>query len=457
VTAVVQGVVSLTSGLDLAIVGKATIVLALGLAVLPLASRARASVRHLLMAATFGTVLVLPLVISTVPAVVIPVPLPMAERVASLTSNEAFEVLSPANAVRVGDNTKGGDQRSRPSFATLIRSVWAAGTMLLLVLLAIDLRRLRALRRGGLPWPAQNNLTRSVALTSGVHRSVDVLLHEGVSAPLTCGLWRPAILLPVDASDWCEADLRRALLHELEHVRRGDWATQLTARVVCACYWFHPLVWMAWGRLCLEAERACDDAVVQRAECTDYAEQLVSLARRLSTARGLPSLAMANRTDLSARVVALLDGSRRRGRVGRKTTASVVSVAFVLVLVVASVRAVAAPTQSPEAVHAPRLGPIAVVAQQLPDPGVTARNSAQARVTRANPGGPKTHRTPRPIAEQTTEWRDSSGFAESTRSVIDGPLGRSASAERTVIHSVTGSGSATHSGTSSSSSDNTRQ
>ena len=37
---------------------------------------------------------------------------------------------------------------------------------------------------------------------------------------------------------------------------------QILARAVAAFYWFHPLVWMAWRRLCLEAERSCDDAVV---------------------------------------------------------------------------------------------------------------------------------------------------------------------------------------------------
>ena len=82
-----------------------------------------------------------------------------------------------------------------------------------------------------------------------------------------------------------------------------------------ACYWFHPLVWIAWRRLCLEAERACDDAVVQCSAHTDYAEQLVSLAERL-TAQPQPALGMAKRSDLSARVSALLDARQRRGQAG---------------------------------------------------------------------------------------------------------------------------------------------
>jgi bla regulator protein BlaR1 len=446
---VVQAVLTLTSRLDLAIVVKATIVLSFGLGALPLARRARASARHLLMAVTFGTVLVLPLVVSAVPPMTIQVPPAAAERVARLVSHEESGALQRANRVTLGQDT---NHSALPSFAMLLRLMWAVGAALLLILLADDLRRLRALRRSGLPWPAKNDFTRSLALTSGVRRSVEVLLHECVSAPLTCGLLRPVILLPLDASYWREADLRRALVHELEHVRRGDWATQLLARVVCACYWFHPLIWMAWGRLRLEAESACDDAVVQSAECTEYAEQLVSLARRMSTPRALPSLAMANRTDLSARVTALLDGTRRRGRVGYATAASVVGIACLVVLLVTSVRATAAPISSPQAVKIAPPTHEDVIGPQTADQRLRAPVTRGSRLVRVNPKRPAKQRATQAIADRTTVSRDSAPNAQSRSSVNDPPIGGRGSAERTVIHSSTASGTATHSASASSSS-----
>jgi len=116
---------------------------------------------------------------------------------------------------------------------------------------------------------------------------------------------------------------------------------QLFARAACAFYWFHPLVWTAWRRLRLEAERASDDAVVEGAERTEYADQLVSLARRLSSTHGQPTLGMANRSDLSARVSTLLDGTQRRGRAGLLAAASAICVATLLVFAIAPVRAVA--------------------------------------------------------------------------------------------------------------------
>jgi ankyrin repeat protein len=191
-----------------------------------------------------------------------------------------------------------------------------------------------------LPWPELRELTQSLVDETGVRLSVEVLLHEEIPAPLTCGVWRTAVLLPSDAREWSEADLRRALLHELEHVRRGDWAIQLAARAICAFYWFHPLIWVAWRRLCLEAERACDDVVVKSAESAEYAEQLLSLARRMSKPHPQTTLGMARRSDLSIRVSALLDGGQRRGRAGLSAAACVVGIASLAVLSIAPVRAV---------------------------------------------------------------------------------------------------------------------
>ena len=135
----------------------------------------------------------------------------------------------------------------------------------------------------------------------------------------------------------------------MEHVRRGDWAWQIAVQAACAVYWFHPLVWIASRRLCLEAERACDDAVVRVGERTDYADQLVLLARRMTAPNPAAIVGMAVRSDLSARVTALLDDTQRRGRAGLVAAVAAVTISAALVLAVAPVRAVAfSPTPSAE-------------------------------------------------------------------------------------------------------------
>ena len=149
------------------------------------------------------------------------------------------------------------------------------------------------------------------------------------------------IVLPAVAVDWSDEDFTRALVHELEHVRRMDGVIQFAARFTSAWYWFHPLVWVAWRRLCLEAKRACDDAVVQRADRADYAEQLVLMAQRMSKAATQPVLGMANRSDLASRVAAVLDGTQRRGRAGPLAITGAICAAVLVGAAIAPVRAVA--------------------------------------------------------------------------------------------------------------------
>ena len=143
-------------------------------------------------------------------------------------------------------------------------------------------------------------------------RPVAVMCDPAIQVPCTLGFVRPVIAFPVDAADWSDDDLRRVLIHEYEHVRRGDWLRLLTARFVCSLYWFHPLVWLALRRLRVETERACDDAVVRATDAPAYAEQLVNLAARLSRGALAPMLSIAGSSELAARVSSILDGGRRR-------------------------------------------------------------------------------------------------------------------------------------------------
>ena len=167
-------------------------------------------------------------------------------------------------------------------------------------------------------------------------------MHDSLAGPMTCGVLRPAIVLPRDAECWEAADLERAVVHEVEHVRRRDWLTNCLARSICAAYWFHPLVWMAWRRLLVEAERSADDAVLERSEATAYADQLVGLAERVSACAKSPSPAMANRADLAARIAAVLDARQQRGRAGAYRLSLVCAAGALLLASLAPLRMVAA-------------------------------------------------------------------------------------------------------------------
>jgi len=243
------------------------------------------------------------------------------------------------------------------SVPELIITTWLAGVVLFLLPVVAGLWQVRRLRQRASPWTEGKTIAQTLAATLGVHRPIDAFLHDDVTGPMTCGLLEPAIILPASAQDWDDMALRCALRHELEHVARWDFLTHCLSRIICAAYWFHPLVWAAWRRLRLEAERACDDAVVREDDAGKYALLLVSIAQQEQADRRRPLLAMAGRDELAARVGALLDDDQARGRVGRRWAAGFIAIGAIAILGVAPLTVVRAmpQTQSAGSAAAPRL------------------------------------------------------------------------------------------------------
>jgi uncharacterized protein (TIGR03435 family) len=293
--------------------------------------------------------LALPVASLVAPPVRVAAPLMALDRTAPPPLAGAIDALAPVAPADAGERSTPAIPRAlRLSTSALLLAGWIAGAALALLPVAMGLWQVRLLRRSALPWRHGQAVVERLALDAGIHRRVEVLLHEAASGPMTCGVAHPAIVLSPDAQTWAVEDLRRAMVHELEHVRRGDWVSLCLARAVCAVYWFHPLVWMAWRQLALEAERSCDDAVLGRSEAAAYADQLVGLARRMTLSARVraskpPLLAMANRADLATRVGAVLDSRQPRGRAGAFVVALACVAAAALVLTMSPLRMVAAP------------------------------------------------------------------------------------------------------------------
>lgn len=323
---------------------QSAVILGMALVLAAISRRARASIRHLILAAAFIAVLLLPVVsrISIRPAIRIPVHLSMAHAAPTIPQ-------APHSSAAPAPPSSPGIP-----WGTVLRGAWLSGIAVFIAWLVVDLLRLYRLRRDGLPCPE---------LSSG---AIEVLLHENVSAPLTFGLLRPSIILPMSARQWSQADVRHALVHEMEHIKRRDWPLLLLVQAACALYWFNPIVWMARRRICLEAELACDDAVLRDHEAPGYARQLVALADEMSNARAELALGMAKRSDLSIRIFALLDSNRRRGRAGMRARLLAVAATTLLLFSLAPVRAVAqSNAEDSTLLEAAQRGDIAVITSLL--------------------------------------------------------------------------------------------
>jgi GWxTD domain-containing protein len=111
-------------------------------------------------------------------------------------------------------------------------------------------------------------------------RNDRVFLSSQCTIPLTVGLLRPRILLPMQSRNWAPEQVDAVLAHEREHVSRRDPLVEWLAMLNRCLYWFHPLTWWLRRKLAALAEQACDEAVLSRGHNPGkYAELLLELAR----------------------------------------------------------------------------------------------------------------------------------------------------------------------------------
>ncbi len=272
---------------------------------------------------------------------------------------------------------------------------WGLGTSLFFVGVVVGIRRTGRLWRGSqaITDESWSRLARELCDRLGLRRPVHLREHAEPVVPLTWGLLRPIILLPHAARvRWSDSMRRAVLLHELAHVHRGDVAYQLLGRVACALYWFHPLAWIGLHHLRREREQACDDAVIGSGErASDYAEQLLEVARRYRRTGGLAlAVEITHGGSLEQRVRALFDAARSHAPVGRRLAVALLAVTGLFVSAIAVLHPVAAEFQTFAA--KPELGPAANqnVANQSPPPA--PKNAATSEPSPAAPTGQVTEK-----------------------------------------------------------------
>ena len=165
----------------------------------------------------------------------------------------------------------------------------------------------------------------------GWKRLVSVRLNNAVTVPMIWGLFRPVILLPTNAGKWEHERQRAVLLHELAHIQRQDWLVHTMAQITCAVYWFNPLLWFAARRMRAEAERACDDHVLNAGyQSTDYAQHLLNIVRNIKVARSTSqaTLAIARQSKIEGRLRTVLAKNRNR----KPTTKIAVAIGLVTLI-----------------------------------------------------------------------------------------------------------------------------
>lgn len=278
--------------------------------------RSSAAARHMVWTCAIVAALLTPLLLR-LPTSPIVLPAAFAPWTPSPAADPPVRPSAPDSAPIGGLVTPAGSIASdaakppRITFVSAVVVLWGVGAGLVLLWVGSGMIATARLRRIGTRSTARwTEEARAVAAAMGVRR-VTFLERAGGAMPFVCGIVSPLVVMPAAASSWSSERLRAVLLHELAHVRRHDCLAQLLARVACALYWFHPLVWLAAHRLRVERERACDDIVLTSGvRGSEYGDHLVDIAKAaVSPVAGFAAggVAMAHRRRLEERLVFILD------------------------------------------------------------------------------------------------------------------------------------------------------
>jgi beta-lactamase regulating signal transducer with metallopeptidase domain len=127
--------------------------------------------------------------------------------------------------------------------------------------------------------PGLRLFVRDIAERMGIKKNVQIWLSNLVDTPVTIGFWKPFILLPVAAVNQLSvAQAEAIILHELNHIRRNDYLTNLIISCTDIILFFNPFARALTDIIKKEREHSCDDMVMQfQYKSSHYANALLLL------------------------------------------------------------------------------------------------------------------------------------------------------------------------------------
>ena len=220
---------------------KASVILLFAWGAIPALSRRSAAERHLLWAVALGTAAMLPLLNLFLPSwqptwardVMAVLPIPFAHS-PSWRTDQGVDIVVHVNGI----------EPKAWILSHLLPVVWATGTLVAMLILAVEVMKLATLgfsarRVSDGRW---HQVAREVAHAFQLERPLRLLHSAQAVVPMTWGIWHPCVLLPACATEWSDDRKRVVLAHELAHVRRGDWVVQILAELICAVVPVSPAV-----------------------------------------------------------------------------------------------------------------------------------------------------------------------------------------------------------------------
>ena len=161
----------------------------------------------------------------------------------------------------------------------MMLSIWFGGVIILMLRLAFSLAWVQHMRSVATPLSQVQDITNH--LVSRLKLKIKPVTSESghVLSPVTIGHIKPVILFPIGIiNQLTPQEVEVILTHEIAHIVRGDYLSNLVQSFIETLFYYHPVTWWISNKVRTERENRADDLAVSW--CGDhlgYAKALLTV------------------------------------------------------------------------------------------------------------------------------------------------------------------------------------
>lgn len=172
----------------------------------------------------------------------------------------------------------------------------------------------------------------------GIKRKVKIVESIFYKIPVTIGILKPVILIPVGALTGIPYNQVEAIIaHELAHIRRHDYLINIFQSLAEIILFYHPAIWWISSMIRNEREIACDDIAMDLSdEKITYIKALLSISELESRGVSCAVAFTGNNNNLLNRIKRITKMKHNKLNRTDKWTSALMSIIIVAGLVVVS-------------------------------------------------------------------------------------------------------------------------
>ncbi len=172
--------------------------------------------------------------------------------------------------------------------------IWIAGFVVFILRLSLKLSFLKGYMHNLSTGDTERlkNIYNSIRPVFKNRPMPDIYQSSSLSSPVTIGIIRPVMILPVEMEDLSDHELKSILLHELAHIFHSDNFIGFLQHVLSSIFWWNPLVYYLNSAYSDSREDVCDNYAIRNLKSPKkYAATLLTLAEKTSFLSHMPATA----------------------------------------------------------------------------------------------------------------------------------------------------------------------